>query len=258
MGLFEENLADVVFKVAESKEELEAAYTLVHSRYVCQSYMDKHPSGMRIKINYAFPDTVTFIARQGETIFSTLTLFSDSPYGLPADVIFKAEIDELRNGGKKVVEVGSFASSLQMFRLNRDMPLYMNKAMLKYAMDVLKSNDVIITINPRHVRAYEDVLLYEPKGELKYYPDVKNHPACLMHLNLDHAKEKYLKEYGRPDRKSNLFEFYFVTETLCIKLPQEKVKVWNKTLFDYFYREKTDIAEHTTKEILDLIAQDFL
>ncbi len=39
---------ELKFKLAETKEELEAALTILHDEYVRSGFMTKHPSGMRL------------------------------------------------------------------------------------------------------------------------------------------------------------------------------------------------------------------
>jgi len=45
---------------AESREELEQAYRLVYTSYRRRGYLDENPSGVRLTLFNAMPETVTF------------------------------------------------------------------------------------------------------------------------------------------------------------------------------------------------------
>ena len=49
----------LVLKIAESREELEACFKLLHDAYVSSGFMTPDPSGMRVTIYHALPTTTT-------------------------------------------------------------------------------------------------------------------------------------------------------------------------------------------------------
>ncbi len=53
----------LVLKIAETKEELEACFKLLHDAYVGSGFMVPHPSGMRVNIYHALPTTTTLCAK---------------------------------------------------------------------------------------------------------------------------------------------------------------------------------------------------
>jgi hypothetical protein len=59
----EAGLQGVVFKIAESIEELAEAFRLVHDAYVLKGYMDPVPSGMRVTEFTLSPHTTKFFVR---------------------------------------------------------------------------------------------------------------------------------------------------------------------------------------------------
>src|SRR4051812_47898418 len=59
----------LVLKIAETKEELEACFTLLHEAYVTSGFMRPDPSGMRVTIYHALPTTTTLCAKfDGEVV----------------------------------------------------------------------------------------------------------------------------------------------------------------------------------------------
>ncbi|HPP47166.1 MAG TPA: hypothetical protein PLF25_06650, partial [Accumulibacter sp.] len=46
-------------KIADTREELEACFKLLHDAYVASGFMKRDPSGMRVTIYHALPTTTT-------------------------------------------------------------------------------------------------------------------------------------------------------------------------------------------------------
>src|SRR5690349_659934 len=80
------------FKIAETKEELEQAFSLLHDAYVKEGLMQPHPSGMRVTKFHALPSTTTLIALEGDVVVGTLSLIRRETFGLPLEKIF--DLDE--------------------------------------------------------------------------------------------------------------------------------------------------------------------
>src|SRR4051812_31111604 len=76
---------EFTFKIAENREELETAYSLLHDCYVTHRLMKPHPSGLRCSVYSALPYTTTIIALRGEQIVGTVSLIKDSEIGFPSD-----------------------------------------------------------------------------------------------------------------------------------------------------------------------------
>ena len=53
----------LVLKIAETKEELEACFKLLHDAYVSSGFMQPAASGMRVTIYHALPTTTTLCAK---------------------------------------------------------------------------------------------------------------------------------------------------------------------------------------------------
>lgn len=60
---FDEPPKNLEFKIAETREELEQAYQILHDTYVENKFQTPHPSGMRIIKYFALPTTTTLSAK---------------------------------------------------------------------------------------------------------------------------------------------------------------------------------------------------
>ena len=49
----------LVLKIADTREELEACFALLHDAYVSSGFMKPDPSGLRVTLYHALPTTTT-------------------------------------------------------------------------------------------------------------------------------------------------------------------------------------------------------
>ena len=243
-----------VFKIAKTREELEAAYRLVHDVYVEEGYSDREETGTRVNLRYALPTTTTFIGTHRGRVAITMTLIGDSPLGLPMDMIFSEELYALRRQGRYFTEVGAFASHPDFRRKQQVLAMYLNKIMYMYALHNLGSDDLVIAVNPKHEWVYRTLMLFEKIAGTKPYRYVKGAPAIAMRLDLQtcHARWKQVFNGSPPER--NLDQFFTVERPAAIELPAagEPFNVWDEAMFSYFFEKKTDPRREDYGSLTDL------
>lgn len=192
-------------KIAWDIDEFKQAFALVHDSYLRMGYLSapKH-HGMLFGIHALLPQTVVFVAKSHLTVISTLTEILDTePFGLPMDELYRKELDELRSRGRKIVELSALVTPVERRWMNIFM--YINKMMYQYS---IKSgvNDLCIIVNPKHVRFYKHILLFEDFGPERYYPKV-DAPGVALRVNMDCIKEKLRSTYEGFDFESNLHDY---------------------------------------------------
>ncbi len=246
---------DIHFKVADTREELEAAYRLVHDVYVEEGYADPHESGIRVNLRYALPTTATFVGIHEGRVVMTMTLIGDSPLGVPMDMIFSQELYQLRCQGRYIAEVGAFASHPDFRRRAQAVAFYTNKIMWTYAVRNLNVDDLVIAINPKHVWIYKHLILFEQLSrDVKRYHYVKDAPAVAMRLDLRTSVERWDRAYGRRPLERNLGKFFLTDDPQLIILPEthEPYNVWDEKMFSYFFEQRTDPRREGHGSLLDL------
>lgn len=139
---------------------------------------------------------VTLTATDAGEVVGTVTIGIDSELGLMADELFKDILDEHRARGARLCECTKLAFDLS--EQSRVPLANVFHLALIYARDLYDCTDVVIEINPRHLRFYERMLGFKQQGELKINPRV-NAPAYLMHLSLDYVTEQIAKFGGTFD-----------------------------------------------------------
>lgn len=183
-GLRRNELKDLdrpAIKFAESKDEMTQAFSLVYQVYRKKKFItEPKPHRMLYSIYSLLPQTTHIIAKSYLTVISNLTEIFDTPeFGLPMDVIYKPELDILRDQGRKIVELGSLATP-QEHRW-KNIFHYLVQMMYWYSV-YCHVDDVCIAINPRHERYYKYLFPFETLGPKRHYPRVDAPAVCLRGL----------------------------------------------------------------------------
>ncbi len=234
---------DYVFKIATDREELEQAYELVYQSYRRKGYLGEDPSGIRLLVQHAHPQAVTFVGKLGDEVMITMSLFPDSVLGLPMDDLFKTELDVLRRRKRAIAEVGSLASSPKVRSGRQQLPMMMNNIMHRYARHHLGIDDLVITVNPAHEFVYRHSILFRRIGRNKAYDKVNGHMAVPLRLDLRKYKERHRQVYRGKKPSQDLYDFFHVRHYPNIELPADHgiCQVYDRGLFDYFFEQRSDM-----------------
>jgi hypothetical protein len=234
-------IESVEYRVAHTREELEAAYALVYKEYLKRGYIKPDGEPLKLSIFNALPQTTTFIALMDKQLVATATVVPDSPLGLPMDKIYHEELCLLRQRSNKICEVSMLASDTELFQSGISVMLNAKKLffifnlfkiLFDYARELAKLDYICITINPKHNLTYE-YILFKDLGGLKEYDTVNNAPAIAKYLDLKSSKEECQKL-----NKPGLYQMFFVRRTH----PQNFARkvVLSPADLKYFFQDKTD------------------
>lgn len=138
----------------------------------------------------------------------TASVFIDGKLRLPLDSAFKKEADNLRNQHKLIAEVGCLATHTKYRKGDKSIPMIGNKRIFRYAM-AKQVDELLITIHPKHLHIYEDILLFRRIGYCEHYSYVNYQPAVLMGLNLNTCKNRCAQVYNKKPDWNNLYKFFF-------------------------------------------------
>ncbi len=256
----ETKLNGVIFKIAQTKEELEQAYKIVHDSYVSKGYCDSQPHGMKLSIYNSFPFTTTLVGKLKDEVIITCTIFLDSFINLPMDQSFGEHLFEFRNNQRLILEVGSFAIKAGTKIHNNNINIHLHKMVMNYCEDYLGADDLLLTVNPRHRMYYQHIWCADPIGPVKALPQVKGNPAVLMHINLRACKARMQGEYSGLPLKNSFYNFLYTVDSKSIVLPEkrEPLMVLNKELLHYFFEERTTIFSDTNKETVKKILRYYV
>lgn len=210
------------FKRVTGTKDFFNALKLVQDVYIQEGYVDprSNPGPYRILKNHYYDKTAVFIGKQYDQIAFTVSLFPDSPWGLPMDAIYQEALDELRSQGRNIGEVGCLATHPDHRNGSQNILMHGNKIMFKYAVEHLELDDLVIIVHPKHALVYKEVLMFEEidPGTVKSYSKVNNNPAVALRLDLREVEEKFRRCYQDCCPESNLYHFMFVKNSPNIDL----------------------------------------
>ena len=202
-----------VLRVANDLQSRRKAYGLVYRLYLEKEYARPHPSRMWLSIFDALPETVTLLVERTDTgaAVGALTVVFDSPIGLPADGLYKPELDALRAVGRRLSEIVSLGVDEGAGGGSEILVKLFNCVFL-VARKVRGATDFMITVNPRHLKFYERTLLFRESGPERNYRKVGGAPALLLRLDLAVPEEQVRLEHGPeeacPPRSRTLYRTF--------------------------------------------------
>lgn len=189
-------------RLANTEDRRGSASLLIQKMYSWRGYQTRH-------VLEGQPNRITLVAVANELSIGTLTLGFDSTIGLLVDDLYKPETDTLRSTGRKVCEFTKLAVD-ERIRSKRVLASLFHIAYV-YAHNIHKCQDIVIEINPRHVRFYERMLGFQRLGAEKMCQRV-NAPAILLRLDLDFAHQQITKFGGQMEcalEEKSLYPFFF-------------------------------------------------
>jgi len=172
--------------VADSVQQLEAAWDLVKRRYVWRGYQcDQRGDGLG---GQKTQSQTTLIVNAGDATVGTITVRVDGPRGLLAENTHPGTIDAIRNTGGKVCEITQLAiadvgdSRTVLAKLLSIAHFVMRK--------VYQATDIFIEVNPRHVDFYRRVLGFEVASGERVCARV-GAPSVLLTIALDALEDRF-------------------------------------------------------------------
>jgi hypothetical protein len=234
----------LTLKIADTQEELEACFRLLHDAYVAVGFMKPDPSGMRATIYHALPTTTTLCAKYGDQVVGTISLIRESPFGFPLQAVFDLSSVEAERG--QIAEVSALAVHPKYRKTGGAILFPLMKFMHAYCTRFFDTRHLVIAVNPYHIELYESLLSFRrlPQKTVAAYDFANGAPAVGATLDLSQAEALFGQVYaGKPPRKS-LHHYFFRMELPNIQLPARRYYTTNDPvmtaeLLDYFFNRKT-------------------
>ncbi len=243
----------LVLKIANSKEELEACFKLLHEAYVESGFMQPHPSGIRATLYHALPTTTTLCAKYDDQVVGTLSLIRQSVLGFPMQKIF--DLTEIRLKGGNIAEVSALAVHKRFRQTGGTILFPLLKFMYEYCTTYFDTRHLVIAVNPRHIEMYESLLFFRRLTEkvVEKYDFVNGAPAVGATLDLFEAPAIFKKHYDSRPPKRNLYRFFTELTLPNIQLPPRRFFTTNDPvltpeLLDHFFNIRTQTFAQLSNE----------
>lgn len=228
-----------IVKIANTLEEREAVFRLGYQEYLKKGFINENPNEWLIRNYDVAPETATLIVKDKQNhLVGSVTLVFDFDASLPAEKIFKSEINVLRQNNEKIVELSRLVIDPQ-YRNSKEVLVLLFNYIYIYSYLVKKYTSLIIEVNPRHTVFYKELLHFNKIGLEKACPSVQNAPAALMYLSLQKSRMDLIKlQNNRLKLQSNrsLYQ-YFISinqENLVVNYLKNQVKPMSQDEKVYF------------------------
>lgn len=235
----------LVLKIADTQEELEACFRLLHDAYVGAGYMKPDPSGMRATIYHALPTTTTLCAKFDGKVVGTLSLIRESTFGFPLQSAF--DLHEIRARGGRIAEASALAVHPDFRKTSGSIMFPLMKFMYDYCQDYFDTSNLVIAVNPDRIEMYESLLCFErlEQAEVDNYDFANGAPAVGACLNMRTSGASFKKFYGNRTRRKNLHIFFNKSRLKNIIMPNRRYfttndPVMTPELLDYFFNQCTN------------------
>ncbi len=236
----------LVLKIADTKEELEACFSLLHDAYVNSGFMTPDPSGMRVTIYHALPTTTTLCAKIDGRVVGTISLIRESALGFPLQRIF--DLTGVRAKEGNIAEVSALAVHPRFRRTGGSILFPLMKFMYEYCTTFFDTRHLVIAVNPRHIEMYESLLFFQrlTANVVENYDFVNGAPAVGATLDLKAAPETLRRAYSKKPGRRNLHAYFIENKLANIQMPHRRFYTTNDPvltpdLLDYFFNQRTRV-----------------
>jgi hypothetical protein len=238
----------LVLKIAETKEELEACFAVLHDAYVDSGFMKPDPSGMRVTIYHALPTTTTLCAKYDGQVVGTISLIRESALGVPLQRIF--DLSAVREKEGHIAEVSALAVHRKFRKTGGSILFPLMKFMYEYCTTFFDTRHLVIAVNPSHIEMYESLLFFKrlTATMVESYDFVNGAPAIGATLDLKEALEVFRKHYSSKPPRRNLYAYFTQVKLPNIQFPNRRFFTTNDPvltpeLIDHFFNVRTKVFD---------------
>lgn len=232
-------------KIADTQEELEACFRLLHDAYVEHGFMKPHPSGMRVTLYHALPTTTTLCAKWDGEVVGTISLIrDDSAFGFPLHTVF--DLSGVRAKEGNIAEVSALAVHPAFRKTGGAILFPLMKFMYEYSTSFFDTRHLVIAVNPNRIEMYESLLFFQRLAAniVEKYDFANGAPAVGAWLDLRQAPMIFEDAYGGKAPRKNLYDYFTQVDLPNIQWPQRRYFTTNDpvltpSLLDHFFNVRT-------------------
>ncbi len=236
----------LTFKIAETRDELEACFRILHDAYVKAGYMRASPSGLRVTIYHALPTTTTLCAKFDGQVVGTISIIREGVFGFPLQSAF--DLAAVRARGGNITEISALAIDPTFRKTGGSVLFPLMKFMYQYCCDLFDTRHLVIAVNPSTIQLYEALLLFERLRDrpVARYAFANGAPAVGATLDLEHAPSMFQAVYGRRRARKNVHRYFVETAIANIQPPSRLLHLTNDpvmtpALLDHFFNRRTQV-----------------
>ena len=238
--------ARLELKIADTQDELEACFRILHDAYVASGFMRPHPSGLRVTVYHALPTTTTLCAKWDGRVVGTITMIREGVFGFPLQSAFN--LTQVRSHSGRIAEISALAIDPAFRKTGGKILFPLMKFMYGYCKDYFDTRHIVIAVNPNKIEMYESLLFFErlQAEAVDSYDFANGAPAVAATLDLDDAPARFDQVYGHKRQQKNLSHYFMKCQLPNIVVPQRRFFTTNDpvltpAMMDYFFNQRTQV-----------------
>lgn len=231
-------------KIADTREELEACFALLHDAYVGEGFMAPDPSGLRVTDYHALPTTTTLCAKIDGRVVGTLSLIREGVFGFPMQTAF--DLGSVRAKPGRIAEVSALAVHRDHRGTGGRILFPLMKFMYEYCTTYFDTRHLVIAVNPNKIELYEALLLFQrlPAASVDHYDFANGAPAVGATLDLSTASDAMRSVYGGRSARRNLHAYFVDWRLPNLVAPLRRYHTTNdpvmtESLIEHFFVRRT-------------------
>lgn len=235
-------------KVANTQEELEACFRILHDAYVSAGFMKPSPTGMRVTPYHALPTTTTLCAKYEDKVVGTISMIREGVFGFPMQAVF--DLTPVRAEEGQIAEISALAVHPDFRKTGGAILFPLMKFMYEYCTQYFDTRHLVIAVNPDRIEMYESLLFFERLREntVSHYDFANGAPAVGATLDLARARDVFRRVYGRRAARKNLHGYFVELRLPHIKLPRRRYHLTNDPvltpqMLDYFFNQRSQVFD---------------
>jgi len=235
-------------KIADTQEELEACFSILHDAYVSSGFMKPDPSGLRVTIYHALPTTTTLCAKVDGQVVGTMSLIRDGVFGFPLQSVF--DLTQVREKTGNIAEISALAVHPAFRQTGGAILFPLMKFMYEYCTTYFDTRHLVIAVNPNRIEMYESLLHFErlQANAVDSYDFANGAPAVGATLDLQRAPEQMRATYGGKPARKNLHDYFINVKLPNIQLPTRRYfttndPVMTPQMLDHFFNRRCQVFE---------------
>lgn len=230
-------------------QSLQWAWRLVYRQYVDIKIIDENPYELWAFPHYFSEYARTWVGSVEENITCTISCVLDTENGLPLDSYYNVELNDLRQRGAKLAEIGLLADSNE--NTNPSTLLDLQRQALQFGLHAGHA-EFVIGVHPRHVRYYRTLFGFEPIGEEKQYVHLNDAPVVLLHMSLLNERASNFHQNQIVKRSLIQCQSTLQQNTIPVKFSDNKLLRDFRAFYEHYIREKDHgrMSQNNSKQYL--------
>lgn len=233
-------------KIADTQEELEACFRILHDAYVASGFMKPDPSGLRVTAYHALPTTTTLCAKWDGQVVGTISMIREGVFGFPLQSIFK--LGKVRAKTGRIAEISALAIDPRFRKTGGSILFPLMKFMYEYCREYFDTRHIVIAVNPNKIEMYESLLFFErlQAEVVDNYDFANGAPAVGASLDLLLAPDVFRREYVHRRTRKNLYHYFVEIKLPNIQAPHRPFfttndPVMTPAMLDYFFNQRSQV-----------------